>query len=171
MSITFCIIQQFFYKNNMITLKNVLFPMCYECRCLWVRLSALLVLQVVDNKKRAGPWEPIVAPHIEIQKQPCPPCQVSFVFFLKENMVGLLASKYFQIHMCLVWCEGVSVNVPHPFARCLYLQRALAAMRLQTGLAATCDLTRVGGNVAGNWSAPTTLASVNATLWRVPLIL
>ena len=38
-----------------------------------------LILQVVDKKKRAGPWEPIVPPHIEIQKQPCPPCQVSFI--------------------------------------------------------------------------------------------
>lgn len=33
-------------------------------------------VKVVDKKKRAGPWEPVVAPHIEIQKQPCPPCQV-----------------------------------------------------------------------------------------------
>lgn len=33
-------------------------------------------VKVVDKKKRAGPWEPIVAPHIEIQKLPCPPCQV-----------------------------------------------------------------------------------------------
>ncbi|KAG0725125.1 NF-X1-type zinc finger protein NFXL1 [Chionoecetes opilio] len=31
---------------------------------------------VVDKKKRAGPWEPVAVPRIEIQKQPCPPCQV-----------------------------------------------------------------------------------------------
>ncbi|KAK3884596.1 hypothetical protein Pcinc_011152 [Petrolisthes cinctipes] len=33
-------------------------------------------VKVVEQKKRAGPWEPIVAPHVEIKKLPCPPCQV-----------------------------------------------------------------------------------------------
>ncbi|KAG7160847.1 NF-X1-type zinc finger protein NFXL1-like [Homarus americanus] len=33
-------------------------------------------VKIVDTKKRAGPWEPVAAPHIEIQKKPCPPCQV-----------------------------------------------------------------------------------------------
>nr|XP_045609322.1 NF-X1-type zinc finger protein NFXL1-like [Procambarus clarkii] len=33
-------------------------------------------VKIVDTKKRAGPWEPVVAPHIEIQKKPCPSCQV-----------------------------------------------------------------------------------------------
>lgn len=33
-------------------------------------------VKIVDTKKRAGPWEPVTAPRIEIQKKPCPPCQV-----------------------------------------------------------------------------------------------
>ncbi|KAK8747304.1 hypothetical protein OTU49_016736 [Cherax quadricarinatus] len=33
-------------------------------------------VKIVDTKKRAGPWEPVVAPHIEIQKKPCPPCKM-----------------------------------------------------------------------------------------------
>lgn len=33
-------------------------------------------VKIVSHKKRAGPWEPVIAPRIEIQKKPCPPCKV-----------------------------------------------------------------------------------------------
>lgn len=33
-------------------------------------------IKIVSHKKRAGPWEPVEGPRIEIQKKPCPPCQV-----------------------------------------------------------------------------------------------
>lgn len=33
-------------------------------------------VKVVDTSRRIGPWEPVAAPRIEIQKKPCPPCMV-----------------------------------------------------------------------------------------------